>query len=99
MELLNPLLIPLPLSNIRLLWAFTFNDPQNPSSPGTISNESFLASEGSEHSEDYLQSIVCTQCVDSIVLPVDCSTRISLSLMPLHVGDLKIIGNIMYSVN
>ncbi|XP_026473845.1 trafficking protein particle complex subunit 8 isoform X2 [Ctenocephalides felis] len=91
-ELLNPLLIPLPLSNIQLLWSFTFNDPQNPSSPGTVCNESLLATQGSEHSEDYLQSIVCTQCVDSIVLPVDCCTRISLSLIPLHVGDLKITG-------
>ena len=72
----NPLLIPLPLSNLKLLW--TFDDE------GTIINN--------EHSAEYEENIVGTSKIDSVMLQPASKQSIVLTLKPKKTGQLKVLG-------
>ncbi|KAL0128427.1 hypothetical protein PUN28_003599 [Cardiocondyla obscurior] len=75
-ELHNPLHIPLPLSDVTLLWSFTCNNE-------TITNETKTI-DGS--------TPVDTDVIDAILLQSTCKQNIMLSLTPRRVGELKILG-------
>ncbi|XP_031831201.1 trafficking protein particle complex subunit 8 homolog l(3)76BDm [Nomia melanderi] len=75
-ELYNPLHIPLPLSNIRLLWLFTSADKQ-------ITNDM--------NSTENLK-LVETQTIEKIILQPVCKQYIMLYLIPKQVGELKVLG-------
>ncbi|OXU20674.1 hypothetical protein TSAR_003364 [Trichomalopsis sarcophagae] len=72
----NPLLIPLPLSNLKLLWSFD--------DEGCIfSNES---------SEECEESLIETLKIDSVMLQPASKQSIVLSLKPKKIGHLKVLG-------
>ncbi|XP_076164861.1 trafficking protein particle complex subunit 8 homolog l(3)76BDm isoform X3 [Ptiloglossa arizonensis] len=75
-ELYNPLHIPLPLSNVTLLWLFTSADAQ-------ITNEMKL----SEHLKP-----TEAQVIETIILQPACRQHITLYLIPKQVGELKVLG-------
>lgn len=75
-ELYNPLHIPLPLSNLTLLWSFT-------SSNGQITNEM--------KSSENLQ-LVETQAIEKIILQPITKQGIILYLIPKKIGELKVLG-------
>lgn len=75
-ELHNPLHVPLPLSDVTLLWTFTCNNE-------IITNE--MKTSGSS-------SLVDSDVIDAILLQPACKQNIVLSLTPRHLGELKIIG-------
>ncbi|XP_024936039.1 trafficking protein particle complex subunit 8 [Cephus cinctus] len=78
-ELHNPLRIPLPLSNVKLLWSFTSNDEE------IVTNENEM--------DDSMKSFpVDTQTIEAIVLQPDCRQFVVLSLKPKQIGDIKVIG-------
>lgn len=72
----NPLLIPLPLSNLKLLWSFDDNG-------SIVGNESSVECEG---------SLVETLKIDSVTLQPASKQTIVLSLVPKKTGQLKIVG-------
>lgn len=72
----NPLLIPLPLSDLKLLWSFN-NDEVN------LNNET---------STEYEESLVETMKIESVALQPASKQTIVLSLKPKKIGHLKIIG-------
>lgn len=78
-ELDNPLRIPLPLSKIKLIWAFNKDGE-------TISNEIMSENSLAESSS------IDTTVVDKIVLQPMSKQRIVLSCTPTKTGDLKILG-------
>lgn len=75
-ELHNPLHVPLPLSDVTLLWSFTRNDE-------TVTNETKTTD-----SPDPVDSDVA----DAILLQPACKQNVVLSLTPRRVGELKILG-------
>lgn len=75
-ELYNPLHIPLPLSNVTLLWLFTSTD-------GQVTNEM-------KSSENF--QCVETQIIEKIILQPASIQNITLSVVPKEVGELKILG-------
>ncbi|XP_076281323.1 trafficking protein particle complex subunit 8 homolog l(3)76BDm [Lasioglossum baleicum] len=75
-ELYNPLHIPLPLSNITLLWSFTSVDEQ-------MSNE-IKSTENVKSAE--------AQVIETILLQPTCKQHIILYLIPKYVGELKVLG-------
>ncbi|KZC06243.1 PREDICTED: trafficking protein particle complex subunit 8 [Dufourea novaeangliae] len=75
-ELYNPLHIPLPLSNITLLWLFTSAD-------GQVTNEIKLL--------ESLKPIEA-QIIETIILQPTCGQHITLYLVPKQVGELKVLG-------
>ncbi|XP_076665916.1 trafficking protein particle complex subunit 8 homolog l(3)76BDm isoform X1 [Andrena cerasifolii] len=75
-ELHNPLHIPLPLSNVTLLWLFT-------TAEGQITNEMKLP-ENVKPAE--------VQVIETMILQPDCRQHITLSLVPRQVGELKVLG-------
>lgn len=75
-ELYNPLHIPLPLSNVTLLWLFVSTD-------GQITNEVKLA--------ETLKPVEA-QVIETIILQPNCRQHITLSLIPKQVGELKVLG-------
>ncbi|XP_014606212.1 PREDICTED: trafficking protein particle complex subunit 8 isoform X1 [Polistes canadensis] len=78
-ELHNPLHIPLPLSNVTLLWSFTSSDH-------SVTNETNVLERSSESES------VDTQVIHSIILHPVCKERIVLSLIPKQVGQVKVLG-------
>lgn len=72
----NPLLIPLPLSNLKLLWSFDDD--------GCIINN--------ESSEAFEDSLVETLKIDSVMLQPASKQSIVLSLKPKKIGQLKVLG-------
>lgn len=84
-ELHNPLHIPLPLSNVTLLWSFiSVND--------TITNETNVLETSS------VSELIDTQVINSIILHPVCKQRIVLSLTPKQVGQVKVLG-LKYNVS
>ncbi|XP_071632774.1 trafficking protein particle complex subunit 8 [Temnothorax longispinosus] len=75
-ELHNPLHVPLPLSDVTLLWSFTCNNE-------TITNE--IKTIDSSNPVD-------SDVIDAILLQPACKQNIVLSLTPRRVGELKILG-------
>ncbi|XP_076235516.1 trafficking protein particle complex subunit 8 homolog l(3)76BDm isoform X2 [Calliopsis andreniformis] len=75
-ELYNPLHIPLPLSNVTLLWLFISAD-------GQITNEVKLP--------ENLKPVEA-QVIETIILQPTCRQRITLSLIPKRIGELKVLG-------
>lgn len=75
-EMHNPLHVPLPLSDVTLLWSFARDNE-------TITNETKTI-DGS--------SPVDSDVVDTILLQPACKQNIALSLVPRRVGELKILG-------
>lgn len=75
-ELHNPLHVPLPLSDVSLLWSFTCNNE-------TITNEV-------ETSND--SNPVVSTIIDAILLQPACKQNIVLSLIPRRVGELRVLG-------
>ncbi|XP_053984906.1 trafficking protein particle complex subunit 8 [Hylaeus volcanicus] len=75
-ELYNPLHIPLPLSNVTLLWLFISAD-------GQVTNEMKL-SENLKPTE--------AQVIETIILQPVCRQHITLYLIPKQVGELKVLG-------
>lgn len=75
-ELYNPLHVPLPLSDVTLLWSFTCNNE-------TITNEI-------ETSDD--SNTVVLSIIDAILLQPACKQNIVLSLVPKRVGELRVLG-------
>ncbi|XP_029042782.1 trafficking protein particle complex subunit 8 [Osmia bicornis bicornis] len=75
-ELYNPLHIPLPLSNMTLLWSFTCGNKQT-------TNEI-------KSTEDFKP--VETQVIEKIILQPACKQNITLCLIPKTVGKLKVLG-------
>lgn len=75
-ELHNPLHIPLPLSDVTLLWLFTCNNEIITNEIKTIDNSSPVDSD----------------VIDTILLQPACKQNIVLSLTPRRVGELKILG-------
>lgn len=75
-ELYNPLHIPLPLSNMTLLWSFTCGNKQT-------TNEI-------KSTEDF--KLVETQVIEKIILQPACKQNITLCLIPKTVGELKVLG-------
>ncbi|KAG5334145.1 TPPC8 protein, partial [Acromyrmex charruanus] len=75
-ELHNPLHVPLPLSDMTLLWSFTCNNE-------TITNEAKTTDSSSPVDSDI---------IDAILLQPACKQNIVLSLTPKRVGELKILG-------
>ena len=75
-ELYNPLHIPLPLSNVTLLWSFIFVN-------GQVTNEMKSA-------EDL--KLVETQVIEKIILQPASKQNITLCLIPKEVGELKVLG-------
>ncbi|KAK2584966.1 hypothetical protein KPH14_002554 [Odynerus spinipes] len=78
-ELHNPLHIPLPLSNVTLLWSFTSNNL-------SVTNETNVLNMPSESAPVY------AQVINSILLYPVSKQRIVLSLTPKQVGQVKILG-------
>lgn len=78
-ELYNPLQIPLPLSNVTLLWSFINNNI-------SITNETHALDTSLESTS------VNTQVINSIMLHPVSKQRIVLSLTPKQVGQVKILG-------
>jgi len=76
-ELHNPLHVPLPLSDMTLLWLFTCNNE-------TITNETKTIVDSSNP--------VDSDIIDTILLQPTCKQNIVLSLTPRRVGELKILG-------
>lgn len=72
----NPLLIPLPLSNLKLLWVFEDGE-------STISNEM---------SEECEENLIETLKIDSVMLQPASKQTIVLALKPKRIGQLKILG-------
>ncbi|XP_058792250.1 trafficking protein particle complex subunit 8 [Phymastichus coffea] len=72
----NPLLIPLPLSNLKLLWSF--EDEKN-----IISNEM---------SEECEENLVETLKIDSVTLQPASKQTVVLALKPKRIGQLKVLG-------
>ncbi|XP_011502697.1 PREDICTED: trafficking protein particle complex subunit 8 [Ceratosolen solmsi marchali] len=72
----NPLLIPLPLSNLKLLWSFN--------NEGCIINN--------ESSVEYEEEFVETLKIDSIILQPGSKQTVVLTLKPKKIGQLKILG-------
>ncbi|KAG7202767.1 hypothetical protein KM043_009936 [Ampulex compressa] len=82
-QLHNPLQIPLPLSDVTLLWSFT-------SANETITNESKpLSCESKPHRH---VKIVQAQVLDTITLQSASKQSIVLFLVPKQVGELKVLG-------
>ncbi|XP_012215025.1 trafficking protein particle complex subunit 8 isoform X2 [Linepithema humile] len=75
-ELHNPLHVPLPLSDMTLLWSFTCNNE-------VITNEIKTSNSSSPVDSDV---------IDAILLQPVCKQNIVLSLTPRRVGELEIIG-------
>lgn len=75
-ELHNPLHVPLPLSNLTLLWSFNSGGEQ-------ITNEMKSAEE---------LKPVDAQVIDTIILQPACKQNITLYLVPRQVGELKVLG-------
>ncbi|XP_076762823.1 trafficking protein particle complex subunit 8 homolog l(3)76BDm [Xylocopa sonorina] len=75
-ELYNPLHIPLPLSNVSLLWSFTSGNEQ-------ITNE--------VRSSKNLKPVE-TQVIEKIILQPASKQNVILCLVPKEVGELKILG-------
>lgn len=75
-ELHNPLHVPLPLSDVTLLWSFTRDNE-------TITNEI----ETSDNSNPIDASVI-----DAILLQPTCKQNIVLSLTPRRVGELRVLG-------
>jgi hypothetical protein len=72
----NPLLIPLPLSNLKLLWSFNNNGY-------IVNNESSI-----EYEEDFVETLK----MDSVMLQPASKQTIVLTLKPKKIGQLKILG-------
>ncbi|XP_077272464.1 trafficking protein particle complex subunit 8 homolog l(3)76BDm [Temnothorax americanus] len=72
----NPLHVPLPLSDVTLLWSFTCNNE-------TITNERKTIDSSNPVDSDV---------IDAILLQPACKRNIVLSLTPRRVGDVKILG-------
>lgn len=83
-ELFNPLRVPLPLSNVKLLWSFTTDEE-------TISIER-KANEDLNDDTNSKSNIVHTERIEAIVLLANCKQRIVLSLIPKQMGELKVLG-------
>lgn len=75
-ELHNPLHVPLPLSDVTLLWSFTCNNE-------TITNETKTIDSSSPVDSDV---------IDAILLQPACKQNIVLSFTPRRVGELKVLG-------
>lgn len=75
-EMHNPLHVPLPLSDVTLLWSFTCDKE-------TITNETKIIGSSSP---------VDLDVIDAILLQPACKQNIVLSLIPRRVGELKILG-------
>ncbi|XP_011860429.1 PREDICTED: trafficking protein particle complex subunit 8 [Vollenhovia emeryi] len=75
-ELHNPLHVPLPLSDVTLLWSFTCNNE-------TVTNETETIDRSSPVESDV---------TDAILLQPACKQNIVLSLTPRRVGELKVLG-------
>ncbi|XP_033300815.1 trafficking protein particle complex subunit 8 isoform X2 [Bombus bifarius] len=75
-ELYNPLHIPLPLSNVTLLWSFT-------SANGQVTNET--------RSPENL-TLVDAQVIEKIILQPTSKQNVTLCLIPKEVGELKTLG-------
>ncbi|KOC70233.1 Trafficking protein particle complex subunit 8 [Habropoda laboriosa] len=75
-ELYNPLHIPLPLSNVTLLWSFTSINEQ-------VTNEM--------RSSENLKPVE-TQVVEKIILQPTSKQNITLCLIPKEIGELKVLG-------
>ncbi|XP_012154048.1 trafficking protein particle complex subunit 8 homolog l(3)76BDm isoform X2 [Megachile rotundata] len=75
-ELYNPLHIPLPLSDVTLLWLFNCGNNQT-------TNEM--------KSPEDLKPVE-TQVIEKIILQPACKQNITLSLVPKKVGELKVLG-------
>jgi len=75
-ELHNPLHVPLPLSDVTLLWLFTRDNE-------TVTNE--MKASGDLNPVD-------SDVIESILLQPMCKQNIVLSLIPRHIGELKILG-------
>lgn len=75
-ELHNPLHVPLPLSDVTLLWSFTCNND-------VITNETETNGDSKPVDSDI---------VDAILLQPTCRQNIVLSLTPRRVGELKVLG-------
>lgn len=75
-ELHNPLHVPLPLSDVTLLWSFVRGDNGD-----VITNEA-------ETNDSPVESDV----VDTILLQPACRQNIALSLTPRREGELKVLG-------
>lgn len=75
-ELQNPLHVPLPLSDVTLLWSFARE------------NDDVVVSNEAETNDSPVDSDV----VDAILLQPACKQNIVLSLTPRRVGELKVLG-------
>lgn len=75
-ELHNPLHVLLPLSNVTLLWSFTYDNE-------TITNEM-------ETNDD--SNPVNANVIEAILLQPTCKQNIVLSLTPKRVGELRVLG-------
>lgn len=84
-ELDNPLHVPLPLSDVTLIWLFI--DENERFTNEKISGKSIFKPE-----------LVDTQTIDSIVLQPTCKQNIVLSVTPKRLGELKILG-LIYKVS
>ncbi|XP_046398527.1 trafficking protein particle complex subunit 8 isoform X2 [Ischnura elegans] len=92
-KLCNPLSIPLPLSDIRLLWTHTPLPDQKSGSnipSGNLVNDCGL--ETSSSREDGEGVVARTQSVSSLVLAPVSNQEVVLSLTPLCMGELRIQG-------
>lgn len=77
-ELYNPLHVPLPLSDVTLLWSWSANDTE------TVTNETGTDGDSS--------SPVDSDVIETILLQATCKENIALSLTPRRVGELRVLG-------
>lgn len=76
-ELHNPLHVPLPLSDVTLLWSFVCNDDT------VVTNEAETGGDSNP---------VDSGVIDAILLQPACKQNIVLSFTPRRVGELKVLG-------
>ncbi|XP_012252846.2 trafficking protein particle complex subunit 8 isoform X2 [Athalia rosae] len=88
-ELHNPLHIPLPLSDMKLLWSFNKSE-QEPGNEIDAAEKTFSlqSNKDSEEQSDPVE----VQSIEAIVLQPDCKQSIVLSLIPKQIGEIKVLG-------
>lgn len=87
MHFLNPLQIDISITDVQLLWQFKTSSVPEKSQNDFFSNENCIIT-----NTEYDKSIVITQKLSLISLQSDKVTPVTISLTPLHTGELKLLG-------
>ncbi|XP_015513137.1 trafficking protein particle complex subunit 8 isoform X1 [Neodiprion lecontei] len=87
-ELHNPLHIPLPLSNVKLLWSF--NKCEQDFDEASAKSNSDLQYSNKEFETQ--SAPVESQTIEAITLQPNCKQRIVLSVTPRKIGEIKVLG-------